>query len=128
MCAAAAAPLELGPRALAVCDVVCRAGHDGESAFAAIHAFCKQMCAAPRVPAAPVYGSNDWYYAYGHNSAATGAGRRAITSSNSRPPDANRPFVVIDDGWQPGRGASRDGAGKWDHANEKFPDLPALAG
>jgi alpha-galactosidase len=44
------------------------------------------------------------------------------------PAGANRPFVVIDDGWQPGRGASRAGAGTWDHANEKFPDLPHLLG
>ncbi|HEX7547086.1 MAG TPA: hypothetical protein VF368_10180, partial [Gemmatimonadaceae bacterium] len=66
-----AAPLELGERVLAVCDVVCRPGRDGESAFTAIHAFCRQMCAAPRLPASPVYGSNDWYYAYGNNSSAT---------------------------------------------------------
>lgn len=120
-----AAPLELGDRPLAVCDVVCRAGHDGESAFAAIHAFCKQMCATPRVAAAPIYGSNDWYYAYGKNSAATVLAD-ADHIVELAPGGANRPFVVIDDGWQPGRGASRDGAGTWDHANEKFPDLPSL--
>jgi alpha-galactosidase len=120
-----AAPLELGSRVLAVCDVVCRAGHDGESAFAAIHAFCKQMCAAPRLPQAPVYGSNDWYYAYGKNTAVTVLADADHIVELS-PTGANRPFVVIDDGWQPGRGASRDGAGMWDHANEKFPDLPGL--
>jgi alpha-galactosidase len=120
-----AAPLDLGSRVLAVCDVVCRAGRDGESAFAAIHAFCKQMCASPRIPAAPVYGSNDWYYAYGKNSAST-VRADADHIVELSPPGANRPFVVIDDGWQPGRGASRDGAGTWDHANEKFPDLPHL--
>jgi alpha-galactosidase len=120
-----AAPLELGSRVLAVCDVVCRAGRDGESAFAAIHAFCKEMCAAPRLSRAPVYGSNDWYYAYGKNSAATVLADADHIIELS-PTGANRPFVVIDDGWQPGRGASRDGAGTWDHSNEKFPDLPGL--
>ena len=120
-----AAPLELGSRVLAVCDVVCREGRDGESAFAAMHAFCREMCVAPRLPAAPVYGSNDWYYAYGKNSAATVLADADHIVELS-PTGANRPFVVIDDGWQPGRGASRDGAGAWDHANEKFPDLPAL--
>ncbi len=64
-------PVQLGARALDVCDVVCRAGADGESPFAALHAFCRQMCPDPRLPAAPVYGHNDWYYAYGDNSAAT---------------------------------------------------------
>ncbi len=119
------APVQLGGRTLAVCDVVCRPGQDGESAFAAQHAFCHQMCAAPRLPAQPVYGHNDWYYAYGNNNADTvraDAGRIVELS----PTGANRPFVVIDDGWQPGRGASKDGAGSWDRGNEKFPDIPAL--
>ena len=103
-----------------------RAGR-ANRAFAAMHAFCRQMCAAPRLPSAPVYGSNDWYYAYGNNSAATVLAD-AEQSSSSRPRGTNRPFVVIDDGWQPGRGASSDGAGTWDRGNEKFPDLPGLAG
>ena len=121
-----AAPLELGERVLAVCDVVCRQGRDGESAFAAIHAFCRQMCAAPRIPAAPVYGSNDWYYAYGNNSAATVLADAEHIVELS-PAGANRPFVVIDDGWQPQR-EDRPLPGMWDHANEKFPDLPRLLG
>jgi alpha-galactosidase len=120
-----AAPLELAGRDLAVCDVVCRAGEQGESAFAAIHAFCRQMCASPRSPREPVYGSNDWYYAYGKNSAATVLADADHIVELS-PAGTNRPFVVIDDGWQPGRGANRDGTGTWDHANEKFPDLPRV--
>jgi alpha-galactosidase len=120
-----AAPVELGGRVLSVCDVVHRPGRDGESPFAAIHAFCKQLCAAPRLPAEPVYGSNDWYYAYGKNSAATVLADADHIIELS-PAGANRPFVVIDDGWQPGRGTDRAGAGSWDHANEKFPDLPGL--
>jgi alpha-galactosidase len=43
------------------------------------------------------------------------------------PTVGNRPFVVIDDGWQPGRGADKAGAGTWDRGNEKFPDMHALA-
>ncbi len=70
------APLQLGDRTLAVCHVVCRAGKPGESAFAAVHAFCRQMCAAPRLPPQPVYGSNDWYYAYGEQQRRHGARRR----------------------------------------------------
>lgn len=118
-------PVQLGARTLDVCDVVCRAGADGESPFAALHAFCRQMCPDPRLPAAPVYGHNDWYYAYGDNSAATmRADAEHIVALS--PTGGNRPFVVIDDGWQPGRGASKAGAGLWDRGNEKFPDIPAL--
>lgn len=119
-------PLQLGDRSLVVCEVVCRAGKPGESGYAALRAFCHQMCPAPRLPAQPVYGSNDWYWAFGKNSAAS-----AITDAQRivglSPGGSNRPFVVIDDGWQPGRGASKVGAGNWDRGNENFPDLPGLA-
>ena len=122
-------PVQLGGRMLHVCDIVCRAGHEGatESPFAALHAFCTQMCPEPRLPSAPVYGHNDWYYAYGDNSAATmRADAQHIVDLS--PTGGNRPFVVIDDGWQPGRGASKAGAGYWDRGNEKFPDIPGLLG
>jgi alpha-galactosidase len=120
-----AAPVQLGDRVLPVCDVVSRAGHSRESAFTALHAFCTQMCASPRLPAQPVYGSNDWYYAYGRNSAATFS-RDAERIVELSPTHANRPFAVLDDGWQPGRGSDKAGAGTWEH--EKFPDLPGLIG
>src|SRR6185295_14055942 len=96
------------------------------SAFAAIHAFCRQMCPHPRLPAQPVYGSNDWYWAYGKNSAETVlADAQHIVDLS--PSGGNRPFAVIDDGWQPGRGRDRAGAGSWDRGNDKFPDMPGLA-
>jgi alpha-galactosidase len=121
-----AQPLELGDRTLAIGEVICREGKPGETAFAAIHDFCRSMCASPRLPAAPIYGSNDWYWAYGKNSAdsvMTDVGHIVELS----PSGANRPFAVIDDGWQPGRGADKTGAGSWDHGNDKFGDMAALA-
>ena len=122
-----ASGVQLGNRVLDVCDVVCRAGREGETAFAAIHAFCRQMCANPRLPARPVYGSNDWYWAYGRNSAHT-----ALVDANHivelSPAGGNRPFAVIDDGWQPERGDDKQGIGTWDRGNGKFPDMPGLAG
>jgi alpha-galactosidase len=119
-------PLVLGERALDACEVVARPGRAGESAFAAVHAFCRMMCPAPRLPAQPVYGSNDWYWAYGRNSADT-----VLTDAKNivdlSPVGGNRPFAVIDDGWQPERGADKKGVGTWDRGNEKFPDMPGLA-
>jgi len=120
------AGVQLGDRALAVCDVVCRAGHQGESAFAAIHTLCRTMCPNPRLPRQPLYGSNDWYWAYGKNSAETViADAQHIVELS--PTGANRPFAVIDDGWQPVRGNDKTGVGTWDRGNEKFPDMPGLA-
>ncbi len=118
--------VELGRRSLHVCTIIAHAGDAGESAFSAIHAFCRQMCPAPRLPSQPVYGTNDWYWAYGKNSGVS-ALRDAETIVALSPGGANRPFSVIDDGWQPGRGAAKADAGRWDHGNEKFPDMPATA-
>lgn len=118
--------LRLGERVLEVCDVVCRAGKPGESAFGALHAFCTQMCGNPRLPAQPVYGSNDWYWAYGKNSAQTVL-LDAQHIAELSPSSTNRPFAVIDDGWQPGRGQDQAGVGTWNRGNEKFPDMPGLA-
>ncbi|MGH7583802.1 MAG: hypothetical protein ACREL5_11305 [Gemmatimonadales bacterium] len=118
-------PLLLGERDLAVCDVVSREGQSHETPFAAAHDFCRQMCPTPRLPAQPVYGHNDWYYAYGNNSEASvlADAHRIVDLS---PTGGNRPFAVIDDGWQPERGTSRL-PGLWDRGNEKFPDMAALA-
>ena len=118
--------VQLGDRTLGVCDVVSRAGRAGETSFAAIRAFCHEMCSAPRLPAMPLYGSNDWYWAYGKNSAESVRTDAAHVVELS-PSGANRPFVVIDDGWQPGRGADKTGAGLWDRGNDKFGDMAVLA-
>lgn len=117
--------IQLGARTLDVCEVVCRPGQLDESSFTAIHAFCRVMCPNPRLPAQPVYGSNDWYWAYGKNSAAS-----VLTDAEHivglSPSGGSRPFVVIDDGWQPERSAKGGNVGLWDRGNEKFPDMPEL--
>lgn len=120
-----AAPLQLGERVLDVCDVLSRPGRDGESAFAMLHAFCREMCARPKRPAQPAYGSNDWYWAYGKNSAATFLedARRIVELS---PPGENRPFAVVDDGWQPVR-EDKSLVGLWDRGNAKFGDMAKVA-
>jgi alpha-galactosidase len=120
------AGVRLGERVLDVCDVVSRNGRRGESAFEALHAFCAQMCARPRLPAHPVYGHNDWYWVYGKNSAAS-VMVDAEHIVELSPPGDNRPYAVIDDGWQPVRGREKAGVGTWDRGNEKVPDMPGLA-
>jgi len=117
--------VQLGDRRLPVCLVVARQGTADESSFAALHAFCRRMCAAPRRLAQPAYGSNDWYWAYGKNSAATflADAQRIVELS---PAGANRPFAVVDDGWQPQR-EDKDLVGLWDRGNDRFGDMPKAA-
>ena len=101
---AGASPVELGDRALALCTLVSRKGAEGERPFAAGRAFCRAMCPAPRLPSAPVYGYNDWYCAYGKNTATNflADAKFLVEAMDAQPgaPVANRPFVVVDDGWQ----------------------------
>ena len=80
--------------------IVTRRGVEGESAYAAAKAFCKRMCPAPVLPGRPVYGLNNWYYAYGKISADSVRADAALSwelAGDTPYP----PFMVIDDGWQP---------------------------
>jgi alpha-galactosidase len=104
--------VELGNRVLHAATVVSRAGKVGESANSSIREFCRAMCEKPRRPDSAIYGSNDWYYAYGKNSAEQTLRDADLVAESSRGLRA-RPFTVIDDGW-------RDSA--------RFPDMRAVAG
>jgi alpha-galactosidase len=110
----------LGERELKAATVVADQ-FDGVSAFAAEHRLCRRLCESPRLPKQPVYGGNDWYYAYGHNS-ADGIVRDSGLIASLAGDQKNRPWMVVDDGWQ------RDSnAGPWKEGNSRFPDMPALS-
>ena len=119
------AGVRLGERRLAVCEVTSRRGRPGETPFEAARAFCRQMCPAPRLPKEPVYGFNDWYCDYGKNSAESVLYYAAFVSRLA-PKGANRPFMVVDDGWQATGGGTGHG-GPWDRGNAAFPSMAALA-
>ena len=111
--------VRLGGRTLAVCTVVARPGRDGEPPFDAAVAFCRQMCPHPRTPARPIYGYNDWNSTYGHNTAAHFL-RDAATLAALCPPGPNRPFMVVDDGWQANRQGGHSDGDPWDRTNARF--------
>jgi len=100
----------LGERELLGASVVCRQGTPGELMMSGATAFCRMMCEAPR-PTAPIYGSNDWYYAYGRNTAEQIVHDAELVSSLS-PTQGTRPFTIIDAGWENKR---------------NYPDMAALA-
>ncbi len=93
------ATTELGSRELYACSVVTRMGSKGEPIWLAGQEFCKLMCPAPRLPTGPLFGLNDWNYAYGKNSAA-GILRDSDLIASLAPAGNVRPHIVIDDGWQ----------------------------
>ena len=115
--------VRLGGRELRVCDVVARHGRRDESAFAAACAFCREMCPAPRAADHLVYGANDWYYAYGKNTPA-GLLADADLLSELAGDQPNRPYCVIDDGWQAKEKLEQ---GEWSEARPSFGSMQELA-
>lgn len=88
----------LNGRKLKTSDLVMRKGLPNETPFEATTQFCKQMCDKPRLPKQPVYGINDWYYAYGNNSDESTI-RNCIYFSELVTNTSNKPYSIIDAGW-----------------------------
>ncbi len=114
-------PVELKGRTLEAVRIVRGKNAAGESAWDFGHRFCRMMCPRPRLPKEPVYGYNDWYCAYGKNTATNFLADAAMIVSLCEGLKV-RPYVVMDDGWQrnspPVTGES--GWGPWDRASENF--------
>ena len=90
--------VQLGERSLHAADIITTKNSEGENPYHTDIRFCKMMCAKPKLPAKPVYGINDWYFAYGNNS------RNLILETTRLMADlvtdwSNAPFSVIDMGW-----------------------------
>lgn len=114
----------LNKRILEVARLIQFTAAEDESAFEAARQFCALLCEHPVMPASPVYGGNNWYYAYGDSSySQIVEDSRFIASLSSSP---NRPFMVIDDGWQLSSGGGACNGGPW-RGNRLFPDMPGLA-
>lgn len=121
--------VHLGHRKLHAADIVTTQNTAAENAFATAHRFCRIMCDKPRLPKQPVYGINDWYYAYGNNNPKLIRETTAIMAELATD-TGNRPFSVIDAGWAeyspllPGDGGWNEDYSK---PNEKFKDMHAMA-
>lgn len=112
------AGVKLADRKLHAADIVTYLNKPGENAYATLTRFCKVMCEKPLLPKQPVYGINDWYFAYGNNSEKSIREQTAymaefVTST------VNKPFSVIDDGWEQ--------ADDFSISNAKFPDMHQMA-
>jgi alpha-galactosidase len=119
----------LGERTLHAADIVTTENLPGENPWNTDIRFCRMMCANPKLPQNPVYGINDWYFAYGNNS------RDLILEHTRMMADlvldfSNPPFSVIDDGWSVKPAKSNDEfcwGDDFTRGNEKFGDMSAMA-
>ena len=114
----------LNGRTLHAADV-CAASFADENGYDAYCAFCEMLCSDPILPKQPVYGANNWYHAYG-NATAEDVLREVKVLAELTEGNENRPWFVIDDGWEVARGNGYIG-GPWTAGNAGFPDMPGLA-
>ena len=88
--------------------------------FESLCAYCRTLCDHPLLPNEKIYGGNNWYYAYGESSYAENVSDAKLQAELAEG-IANRPFMVIDDGWE------LDGFLGPYEPNEKYGDMKALA-
>ncbi len=117
--------VRLGGRTLHVANIICSGYENDRSAYDVVKIFCGRMCRKPRMPQNKVYGSNNWYYAYGSSSAEKILQDAALLEELANGLE-ERPYMVIDDGWQPMHAIACAG-GPWDRGNSLFPDMKKLA-
>ena len=119
----------LGGRSLRTADIVVLKGKEEDSVFATGRKFCRLMCDKPRLARQPVYGINDWYYAYGNNNPDLILRQTSLMTELAVDP-GKRPFSVVDAGWaqyspyHPGDGGWMD---DFSRPNDKFKDMSKLA-
>lgn len=111
--------VELDGREIMIGSIVCEK-YSGISSFRAAQKFCKSMCDDPIFPEKPIYGGNNWYYAYGVSSYEDAIADAELQVELAEGLE-NPPSMVIDDGWTPNACA-----GPW-VPNEKFGDMSVIA-
>jgi alpha-galactosidase len=111
--------VQLGGRELLIGTIVSKKYTD-ITPFEATCEFCKVMCEDPIFPKEPIYGFNNWYYAYGKSTGEQVRKDAALVAELCEG-NENRPFMVIDDCW-----TKKLTAGPW-LPNEKFGDMKKIA-
>jgi alpha-galactosidase len=102
------------------CATVLFKEYKNTSAYKSLQEFCSSMCPNPYLPDHVVYGSNNWYYAYGKSSHEEIISDTKLLAKMCED-CVNPPYMVIDDGWQPNPTDA-----PWDIGNERFPDMKRL--
>ncbi|MHB1484042.1 MAG: alpha-amylase family protein [Saccharofermentanales bacterium] len=148
-------PLELDDKVLKAATVVSAKSSDCENTFAFGKRFCKIMSPDSLKVPYPVYGSNNWYYAYGISSHEQILKDTEFLTGLTRN-NENKPFMIIDAGWQeaanvtdtcaggqglpatnfnpcaggqglPATNFNPCAGGPWTKGNGQFPDMERLA-
>ncbi len=114
--------VNLGKRVLPIATVVMDLNEEA-SPFNMAQNFYRKMCDSVSLPEYPIIGFNDWHYGYGHNSPET-VMRDTHLLVELAPEGPNRPFFMIDAGWQVCGDAN---GGPWNRGNRVFGNMQRLA-
>jgi alpha-galactosidase len=112
---------------LLACEVVELFGDEGEDPFYVAKRFAHLMSPTPKTTKEPIFGVNNWYWAYGkisHDSVMQETDYLMQMCDGTH----HRPYMIIDDGWQINRsyGSYSYIGGPW-VPNEKFPSMSESA-
>lgn len=110
---------------LVCAEVVCRHGAEGEDPYFAAREFCRAMCEKPNLPGQAIYGINNWYSHYGTADNKLVCEQAEYLGQLTHG-NANRPYMVMDDGWQSAHTRGYNG-GPWDGCNERFTSMAETA-
>ena len=94
--------------------------YDNADIYECLRDYCKKLCDKPLLPSYRVYGGNNWYYAYGKSNYKQIISDAKLQVELAESID-NKPFMVIDDCWQP-----KKCCGPW-VPNRKFKNMKKLA-
>ena len=113
---------------IAACEVVELVGEEGEDAYKVACRFAPMMCENPRLPKEPVFGVNNWYWAYG-NISRESVRKETDYLLEMTSETKHRPYMILDDGWQFNRSTNPNSpfiGGPWE-ANERFGSMKETA-
>ncbi len=112
---------------LVACEVVELFGKEGEDEYDVAKVFAQKMCDSPVLPKEPIFGVNNWYWAYG-NISFDSVVKEADYLMEMTAGCKHRPAMIIDDGWQKERivGRGQYIGGEWE-PNDRFKDMAKMA-
>ena len=110
---------------LLACEVVETFAED-EDCFTVVKRFCAHMCDKPIMPKQPIFGVNNWYWAYGKITKQQ-VREEAECLSQICLGTKHKPFLVMDDGWQVSQNPLTEyNGGPWS-PNADFANMQKLA-
>ena len=118
-------PVNLLDRSIEACTLVSEFNCEADP-FAFQRQMLRRLCPVSKLAKQPVYGGNNWYYAYGVSSRENILADSEFISAMS-PNAENRPYMVIDDGWQLHHKEQGSCCGGPWIGNEDYGDMAVLA-